>query len=223
MSPPLAPSLLGALGGDPGGALRILVLLTFLTLVPALLLLTTAFTRIVVVLSFLRSALGTQQAPPNPVLIGLALFLAFFVMQPTLQKVNTTAIQPYLAGQATEEQAMGAAAAHLDRFMLQQTRQKDLALFISLSHIDPPEKPEDTPFWVIAPAFAISELRTAFEMGFLLYVPFLVIDLVVASTLLSMGMMMFPPSLLSLPFKILLFVLVDGWHLVVQSLIQSFY
>jgi len=216
-------TLVGGLLGDPGGTLRILVILTALTLVPAVLVLTTAFTRIIVVLSFLRSALGTQQVPPNQVMLGLALFLTFFVMHPTLLQVNTAAVQPYLAGQANETEALGKAAAPIQAFMLKQTREKDLALFVDLAQLPAPDTPADVPFWVAVPAFSVSELRTAFEMGFLLYVPFLVIDLVVASTLQAMGMMMFPPTLVSLPFKVLLFVLVDGWQLLVQSLITSFH
>lgn len=211
------------LGSDPASSVRILVTLTLLTLVPALLILTTAFTRIVIVLSFLRSAMGTQQVPPNQVLLGLALFLTFYVMHPTMTQLNQVALQPYLAGEASEQQALDQATVPLRKFMLTQTRNTDVQLFLDMAGEKAPDKPEDTPFWVAVPAFAISELRTAFEMGFLLYVPFLVIDLVVASTLLSMGMMMFPPTLVSLPFKLLLFVLVDGWHLVVQSLVSSFH
>ena len=203
-------------------SLQILVILTVLSLAPALLVLTTSFTRIVVVLGFVRSALGTQQAPPNQVLVGLALFLTFFVMAPVWNQVNAQALQPYLAGQLDQATALARAEVPLRDFMLRQTREKDLALFVNAAALPQPEKPADLPMQVVVPAFAISELKTAFQLGFVIYIPFIVIDMVVATTLMSMGMMMLPPMMISLPFKILLFVMVDGWHLVVQSLLASF-
>lgn len=202
--------------------LQILLLLTALALAPAFLVMLTSFTRIVVVLAFVRSALATQQIPPNQVLIGLALFLTIFTMHPTWEEINSQSLQPYLAGEITQEEAISRAEQPLREFMLRQTREKDLALFINVAKIDRPAYPDDVPMYVLIPAFAISELKTAFEMGFLIYIPFLVIDLVVASTLMSMGMFMVPPIMISLPFKVLLFVLVDGWHLVVKSLLESF-
>lgn len=203
-------------------SLQILFLLTVLSLAPALLVLTTSFTRIVVVLAFLRNALGTQNMPPNQVLIGLALFLTFFVMQPTWAQIHQNALQPYLAGEITRQEALAAAEAPLREFMFRYTREKDLTLFMEAAHLPPPQGPEDVPFWVLVPAFALSELKTAFQIGFLIFVPFLVIDMVVSTTLMSMGMFMLPPMLVSLPFKILLFVVVDGWHLVVEQLLLSF-
>jgi len=215
---------LGTAGGpaDLVLSLQILVILTVLTLAPALLMLTTAFTRIVVVLSFLRSSLSTQQMPPNQVLLGLALFLTFFVMQPTLSRMNEQALQPYLKGDITQADAMNRGVQPLREFMARQTREADLALFIDLAGVPRPAGMEGVPTYVLVPAFAISELKTAFQMGFLLFIPFVVIDIVVSSTLMSMGMVMLPPAMISLPFKILLFVLVDGWHLVVQQLVLSF-
>lgn len=207
---------------DVVASLQILLLLTVLALAPAILVLTTAFTRIVVVFSFLRSALSTQNMPPNQVLVGLALFLTFFIMRPTWVQVNDRALQPYLRGEITREQALEAAEEPMRAFMLRYTREKDLALFVNAAGIEAPNGPDDVPFWVLVPAYAISELKTAFTMGFLIYVPFIVIDMVVATTLMSMGMLMLPPVMVSLPFKILLFVLVDGWHLVVQQLLLSF-
>lgn len=204
------------------GTLQILILLTVLTLVPAFLVMMTSFTRIVVVLSFLRNALATQQTPPNQVLIGLALFLTFFTMAPVFQDIKTEAVDPYLARTITQEQALETASVPLKNFMLEQTREKDLALFVKMSHMARPKNKNDIPMHVLVPAFTISELTTAFEMGFLIYVPFLIIDMVVASTLMSMGMFMVPPIMISLPFKILLFVMVDGWYLVVKSLLESF-
>lgn len=213
------------LPGTPGEqvqSLQILLLLTALTLVPAILILMSGFTRIIVVLSFVRSSLGTQNTPPNQVLIGLALFLTAFVMAPTLRQVQKQAIDPYLAGELTQPQAIMAAMGPMKSFMLRQTREKDLALMLELAGEPAPAGPEDLSALVLVPAFAISELKTAFQMGFILFLPFLVIDLVVASGLMSMGMMMVPPALVSLPFKVLIFVLVDGWHLLVQSLATSF-
>ncbi len=204
-------------------ALQILGILTVLALAPAILVMMTSFTRIVVVLSFVRSALALQQTPPNQVLIGLALFLTAFVMAPTWAEISEQALQPYLAGQLDEETALAQAAEPLRAFMLRQTREKDLALFYSLMNLEPPADVSQVPTYVAVPAFAVSELKTAFEIGFLIFVPFLVIDMVVASTLMAMGMLMLPPMMVSLPFKILLFVMVDGWHLVVGSLVRSFH
>ncbi|QGP92852.1 Flagellar biosynthetic protein FliP [Neomoorella glycerini] len=201
---------------------RILVLLTVLALVPAILLLMTSFTRIIIVLSFVRSALATQQTPPNQVLIGLALFLTFFIMAPVYNQVKTQAIDPYLAGQITQEQALAAGAKPVREFMYRQTREKDLALFVRMAGMAQPRTRDDVPMHVLIPAFIISELKTAFQMGFLIYIPFLIIDLVIASTLMAMGMFMVPPVMISLPFKLMLFVLVDGWYLVVKSLLESF-
>lgn len=202
--------------------LQILLLLTVLSLAPAILMLVTSFTRIIVVFSFIRSALGLQQMPPNQVLIGVSLFLTFFIMNPVYSQINQEALQPYLSGTITQEVALEKGAQPLREFMFKQTREKDLALFVNLSKIDRPTMKTDVPTHVLIPAFVISELKTAFQIGFLIYIPFLVIDMIVASTLMSMGMMMLPPVMISLPFKILLFVLVDGWHLVVRSLVLSF-
>lgn len=204
-------------------SVKLLVFLSLLALAPAFLVMMTSFTRIIVVLSFLRSALGTQQSPPNQVLIGLALFLTVFVMTPVYREINEQAIKPYLSNQITQEQAQEQGARPLRSFMLKQTREKDLALFVGLARIEQPQNADAVPLRVVVPAFIISELKTAFQMGFLLYVPFLVIDMVVASTLMSVGMFMLPPVMISLPFKILLFVMVDGWYLVVKSLVESFH
>lgn len=204
------------------GSLQILLLLTVLTLVPAILALMTSFTRTVVVLSFVRNALATQQTPPNQVIIGLALFLTFFVMAPVYTQINETAVQPYLAQEITQEQALAAGAVPLREFMFRHTREKDLALFLNIADSERPRTKNDVSLHVLIPAFIISELKTAFQMGFMLFIPFLIIDMVVASTLMSMGMFMLPPVMVSLPFKLLLFVMVDGWHLVIKSLVQSF-
>lgn len=208
---------------DVSQSLQILLMLTVLSLAPAILIMMTSFIRIIVVFSFLRSALATQQMPPNQVLVGLALFLTFFIMAPTFQQVNTVAVQPYLQGQATQDEAFQRGMEPLRTFMFKQTRQTDLALFMSLSNLPKPNNYSDIPTYVVIPAFAISELKTAFEIGFILFVPFLIIDMVVASTLMSMGMMMLPPMMISLPFKLLLFIMVDGWALLVRSLISSFH
>ncbi len=208
--------------GEVVDSVKLLVLLTLLSLAPAFLVMVTSFTRIIVVLSLLRAALGTQQAPANQILIGLALFLTVFIMAPTYQQINEQAVQPYLQDRVSRQEAQELAAKPLKDFMLRQTREKDLALFINLAQIEKPENPEDVPLHVIIPSFVISELKTAFEIGFLLYIPFVVIDMVVASILMSMGMFMLPPVMISLPFKLLLFVMVDGWHLVVKSLVESF-
>ncbi|MDD2211464.1 MAG: flagellar type III secretion system pore protein FliP [Clostridia bacterium] len=207
---------------DVALSLQILALLTILTLAPAILILMTSFTRIIVVFSFLRNALATQQMPPNQVLIGLALFLTFFIMTPVWSEINQNALQPYLHEEITQETAYHNAVTPLRTFMLKQTREKDLALFINMSSAPKPDNPDDIPTYVVIPAFTISELKTAFQIGFIIYIPFIIIDMVVASTLMSMGMMMLPPMMISLPFKLLLFILVDGWNLVVQSLLLGF-
>lgn len=207
---------------DVGLTLQLLLLLTILSLAPSLLILLTCFTRIVVVLSFVRSALATQQMPPNQVLIGLALFLTFFVMAPVFSQVNEQALQPFLNGEMEQVEALETALEPIKEFMAKHTREKDLALFIQYAQLERPTSINDIPLTALVPAFAISELKTAFQIGFIIFIPFLVIDMVVASVLMSMGMMMLPPIMISLPFKILLFVLVDGWHLIVQSLLFSF-
>lgn len=208
--------------GDVSVVLQIFFLMTVLSLAPGLLMMTTSFTRIAVVLSFLRHAIGTQQAPPNQIIIALSLFLTFFVMAPVWQQVNTQAIQPYRAAQITQDEALKRAVAPMRKFMLSQTREKDLALFLNLSKLPRPRTADDIPTLTLIPAFMISELRTAFQIGFLIFIPFLVVDMVVASVLMSMGMMMLPPTVISLPFKILFFVLIDGWNILVGSLIRSF-
>jgi len=208
--------------GEMAVSLQLLGLLTVLSLAPAILIMMTSFVRIIIVLSFVRNALATQQMPPNQVLIGLALFLTFFIMTPTWNEINAQALQPYLAGELLQEEAFLQAMDPIRYFMLKQTREKDLALFINLSNSPQPTTFADISNVVLIPAFVISELKTAFQLGFLIFLPFLVIDMVVASVLMSMGMMMLPPMMISLPFKILLFVLVDGWHLIVRSLVLSF-
>lgn len=208
---------------EVGLSLQILFTLTVLSLAPSILIMMTSFTRVIVVLSFLRSALATQQMPPNQVLVGLALFITFFTMSPYLGQVNKDGLQPYLAGTINQETAMTAALKPMRTFMFKQTRENDLALFVNLAEGPRPNSPDDVPTMTLIPAFIISELKTAFQIGFLIYIPFIVIDMVVASTLMSMGMMMVPPAMISLPFKLLLFILVDGWHLVISSLIASFH
>ena len=203
-------------------SLQLLFLLTVLSLAPAILILTTSFTRVVIVLSFVRSGLSTQQVPPNQVILGLALFLTFFIMAPYWSQVNEQALQPYLSGQISPQEALRSGAEPIRSFMFKETREKDLALFVQLADLPRPEDYEDVPTHVLIPAFVISELKTAFQIGFLIYIPFLIIDMVVASTLMSMGMLMLPPVMISLPFKLWFFVIVDGWHLVVQSLLESF-
>ena len=207
--------------GKVSSALQILFLLTILTLAPSILIMTTSFARIIIVLSFLRQAMGTQQTPPTQVLIGLGLFLTLFVMGPTWSEINQNALQPYLNEEISQMDALKLAEAPLKNFMLAQTREKDLSLFVNL---DDGERGSDSEVEIQAliPAFIISELKTAFQIGFLIYIPFLILDMVVASILLSMGMMMLPPVLISLPFKLMLFVMVDGWYLIVGSLIRSF-
>ncbi len=202
--------------------LQIVFLLTVLTMAPAILIMTTSFTRFVIVLSFLRQAIGTPQAPSNQIVIGLALFLSLFVMMPVWEEVNTAALEPYLDETISQEEFMDRAALPIKRFMGKFTREKDLALFVRIAKIERPNNLDDVPIWVMIPAFVISELKAAFQIGFLLYVPFLVIDMVVASILMAMGMMMMPPVMISLPFKLMLFVLVDGWHLILGSMVKSF-
>lgn len=208
---------------DVSTTIQLLLLLTVLSLAPAILIMLTSYTRIIIVLSFIRNALATQQMPPNQVLIGLALFMTFFIMGPTLTEVNENALQPYLNEELSQEVAIDEALKPFKDFMIKQTREKDLLLFLNYAQIDEPENVYDIPMTVMVPAFAISELKIAFQIGFMIYVPFLVIDMIVASALMAMGMMMLPPSMISLPFKILLFILVDGWYLVVESLLKSFY
>ncbi len=207
---------------DIAMSIQILLVLTVLSLAPAILIMMTSFTRIVVILAFLRQALGTQQVPPNQVLVGLALFLTFFTMQPTFSKIDKEAITPFLSNKIGTVEALKNAESPIRQFMLKQTREKDLALFVALSKSTRPKTPEDISTWVLIPAFIISELKRGFEMGFIIFIPFLIIDMVVASVLMSMGMLMLPPVLISLPFKILLFIMVDGWNMIVRSIALSF-
>jgi flagellar biosynthetic protein FliP len=209
--------------GEISVLIQILFLLTVLSLAPAILIMMTSFTRLIVVFSFLRQAIGTHQMPPNQIMIGLALFLTFFIMTPVWQNIRETALVPYMDKKISQSQAIDEALKPVRKFMFKQTREKDLALFINLAKAPKPKNTEEIPTTVLLPAYMISELKTAFQIGFLLYMPFLVIDMVVSSVLLSMGMMMLPPMMLSLPLKLLLFVLVDGWYLVVGSLVKSFY
>lgn len=206
---------------DFSTSIKIVLLLTILTLAPSILIMMTSFTRIIIVLSFLRNALGLQQMPPNQVLIGLALFLTFFIMAPVGTQINSTSIQPYMSGKISPQVAYEKARDPLKNFMLRQTRNNDLNLFLNLSKIKT-HNIKDIPMRVVIPSFIISELKTAFEVGFIIYIPFLIIDMVVASVLMSMGMFMLPPVLISLPFKLLLFILVDGWNILVKSLILGF-
>lgn len=204
--------------------LQMLMVLTVISLAPSILIMVTSFTRIIIVLHFIRTALGTQTTPPNQVLVGLALFLTFFIMSPVISQINTEAIQPLNAGEITQEEAFDAGVAPLRNFMLEQIEPKDLRLFIDIAKIDVDTLTVNTiPITVIIPSFIISELRKAFIIGFLIYIPFIVIDMVVASTLMSMGMMMLPPSMISMPFKILLFIMADGWGLIIGELVQTFY
>lgn len=211
---------------EPGSELALTLRLVFslaaLSLLPAALVTMTSFLRIIIVLSFLRSALGTQQTPPNLVLIGLALFLTLFIMQPVWQEVDRRAVQPYLKGELTYSQAVTKAAGPVRGFMIKQARERDILLFIRMGRLPRPSGPDEVPMRVLLPAFAISELKSAFQLGFVIYVPFIVIDLVVAGALMSMGMMMLPPVTISLPLKILLFVMIDGWHILARSLVLSF-
>jgi flagellar biosynthetic protein FliP len=216
----------GAMSGGQGSglslSLQVLLIMGLLTILPSLVLMMTSFTRILVVLAILRQALGLQQSPPNQVLIGLSLFLSLFVMAPTLDKVNANAIAPYSAGAVNAEQAISAAGTEFHRFMIRQTRERDLAMFAEMAKAPKFARSEDVPFSILLPAFVTSELKTAFQIGFMLFLPFLVIDLVVSSVLMSLGMMMMSPTIVSLPFKLLLFVLVDGWALLMGSLAASF-
>ncbi|MFH1851032.1 MAG: flagellar type III secretion system pore protein FliP [Candidatus Neomarinimicrobiota bacterium] len=233
----LLPAALQAQGGLPtislgvtestdpaefGLTLKILFMMTVLSLAPSILIMMTSFTRIIIVFHFLRAALATQSAPSNQILIGLALFMTFFIMQPVLTEVNDNALQPYLREEITQDVALDLAVQPVRAFMLKQTREKDLALFLNLRQSDAPQTRDAINFSTVIPAFIISELKTAFQIGFLLYLPMLLIDMIVASILLSMGMMMLPPVMISMPFKILLFVLVDGWYLIVESLVKGF-
>ena len=221
---PLINSVPTAGGGqDYTLSLQTLILLTSLTFLPAALLMMTGFTRIIIVLSLLRQALGTQSAPPNQVLVGLALFLTFFVMSPVIDKIYVDAYKPLSENAITMQEALDKGSAPLKAFMMKQTREGDLALFIKMAQIEKIETPEQVPLLVLVPAFMTSELKTAFQIGFAIFIPFLIIDMVVASVLMAMGMMMVSPSIVALPFKLMLFVLVDGWQLLLGSLVQSFY
>lgn len=212
--------------GNPEGyvdSIQIILLLSVLTLLPSIVIMMTSFTRIIIILSFMRSALGTQQTPPNQVLLGLALFLTFFIMTPVLNQINDTAVQPFLKQEITQEQFQDNALLPIREFMFRQTRDADLKLFVDLSQQDvQPQSLEDIPTTTLIPAFMISELKTAFTVGFQLFIPFLIVDMVVASTLMAMGMMMLPPVMIALPFKLLLFILVDGWHLLVEMIVRGF-
>jgi flagellar biosynthesis protein FliP len=201
---------------------QLLLLLTVLSLVPAVLMMVTSFVRIAIVLSFARSAIGVAQMPPNQILLGLALFLTVFVMAPVWTTINDAAVQPYLRNEVSLDEAYARAEQPLRNFMLRQTREKDLALFVNLGNLPQPDTEADVPTYALVPSFMISELKTSFQMGFIILLPFLVIDMVVSSTLMAMGMMMLPPATISLPFKVLLFVMADGWHLIVKSLVSSF-
>ena len=202
--------------------LQVIAVLTLATIAPSILLMTTSFVRIVVIIGFLRNALATQNVPPNQVIISLAMFMTFYIMAPYWSQANDTGLQPYLAGQISQEEAITNVLEPIREFMFRQTREADLALFVNLADAERPETQEDVSTFVLIPAFMISELKTAFQIGFMLYVPFIVIDMIVATTLMSMGMMMLPPVMISLPFKILLFVMIDGWHLLIRSIIVSF-
>lgn len=207
---------------DVSTSVKLLLLLTVLSIAPSILILMTCFTRIIIVLSFVRTSLATQSMPPNQVLIGIAMFLTFFIMAPTFSQVNEQALTPLFNEEIGLEEAYERAANPFKEFMSKHTRQKDLAVFLNYAGIENPNSIEEIPLTALVPAFAISEIKTAFQIGFMIFIPFLVIDMVVASILMSMGMMMLPPVMISLPFKILLFVLVDGWYLIVKSLLQSF-
>jgi len=206
---------------EVASTINIVILLTILSLAPSILIMTTSFSRIIIILSFLRKALSTQSVPPNQVLIALALFLTFYIMAPTFSEINSNALQPYLRNEISFEEGMENAIKPLKEFMLKQTRPKDIALFANLAN-DNPDNIEDISLTVLIPAFIISELKTGFSIGFLLFIPFLVIDMIVASTLMSMGMMMLPPAMISLPFKILLFIMIDGWNIVVKNILLGF-
>ena len=207
---------------DVSSTLQVMAVLTIVTIAPAILLMTTSFVRIVVIIGFLRNAIATQNVPPNQVILGLAMFLTFYIMAPYWSQANEQGIQPYLNGQISQEEALENTLAPVREFMFRQTREADIALFVNLSDAERPETQDDVSTFVLIPAFMISELKTAFQIGFMIYVPFIVIDMIVATTLMSMGMMMLPPVMISLPFKILLFVMIDGWHLLINSIITSF-
>lgn len=207
---------------DVVSAIRIILVLTVLTLAPAILIMMTSFTRIIIVFSFLRQALGVPTMPPNQMLVGLSLFLTFFIMGPAFTEINTKGIQPYLAGQISQDVAIANSLAPLRKFMFNQTRPQDLALFVKLSKMDQPKTLAEVPTLVLIPAFIVSELKTAFQIGFIIFLPFLIIDMVAASVLMAMGMMMLPPVVISMPLKIMLFVLIDGWTLLIGSMVQSF-
>lgn len=210
-------------GADVVNSLQILFILTLIAMAPSLLLMLSSFTRVLIVLHFTRSALGTQQSPPNQILIGLALFITLFIMAPVANQINNEALQPYAKGEITQEQALERGAAPLRQFMLKQTNDKDLKLFMEIAEVGTVSSVEEIPLSTIIPAFIISELRAAFIMGFLIFIPFIVIDMVVSSTLMSMGMMMLPPVMISMPFKLLLFIIADGWSLIIGELVRTFY
>uniref|UniRef100_UPI001580F593 flagellar type III secretion system pore protein FliP n=2 Tax=Gilliamella sp. ESL0254 TaxID=2705035 RepID=UPI001580F593 len=222
---PILPDIAQPLSSGQAWSLPVetLVFLTLLTFIPAILLLMTSFTRIIIVLGLLRNALGTQSAPPNQVILGIALFMTFFIMSPVIDNIYQDAYIPYSQNQITMQEGLSKASKPLQQFMLTQTRENDLALFINMSHTNDIQTRDDIPLKVLVPAFVVSELKTAFQIGFTIFIPFLVIDLVVASTLMALGMMMVPPATVSLPFKLMLFVLADGWHLLLGSLAQSFF
>lgn len=203
-------------------AIKLVIVLTILTLAPAILIMMTGFTRIIIVMSFLRQAMGVQQMPPNQLMVGLSLFLTFFVMQPVFTEINNNAVKPFLENKISQELALENSLVPLRKFMFNQTRDADLALFVKLGRIEKPKTRADVPTMVLVPAFVISELKTAFQIGFIIFLPFLVIDIVAASVLMAMGMMMLPPVVISLPFKIMLFIMVDGWGLLIGSMVQSF-
>lgn len=207
---------------DVAASLQVLAILTIVSLAPGILIMTTSFVRIVVVIGFLRNAMSTQNVPPNQVVIALSMFLTFYIMSPYWSQANEQGIQPYLNGTISQSEAIDNTLAPLREFMFKQTRESDLALFVNMANDERPESQDDVSTVTLIPAFVISELKTAFQIGFMIYIPFIVIDMIVASTLMSMGMMMLPPVMISLPFKILLFVMVDGWHLLIRSLIVSF-
>jgi flagellar biosynthesis protein FliP len=223
MVPPLNISLGGTAGPEQTAVvLKIFALLTILSLAPSILIMMTSFVRVVIVLSFLRQAIGTQMLPPNQLVVGLSLFLTAFIMAPVWKGIHQEALVPYLNNQMSQTEALTYTEGALRKFMFKQTRDKDLGLFVKLSHMDAPQKRADVPTYLLIPAFMISELKTAFQIGFMIYIPFLVLDMVVASVLMAMGMMMLPPVIISLPFKLILFVLVDGWQLIIGSLVKSF-
>ena len=208
--------------GKVAMVMQLFLLMTVLSLAPSILIMLTSFTRIAIVFSLLRQAMGTNQLPPNPIVIGLSLFLTFYVMTPVWQQVNQDALQPFMAKEINQKQALEKAIVPIRKFMISQTREKDLALLVNVAKMSRPANVDEVPTTVLIPSFIISELKTAFQIGFMLYVPFLIIDMVVASVLLSMGMMMLPPVMVSLPFKLMIFVLADGWYLIVGSLVKSF-